>query len=39
MMLKIAVAAIVRTPVAREADLPGYLRVGILHPGIEERQF
>jgi hypothetical protein len=39
MMLKIAVAAIVRASSAGQTDFIGYLRVGIFHPGIEDRQF
>ncbi len=39
MVLEIAVAAIVRTPVAGEADLAGHPFIGIFHLGIETGQF
>jgi len=39
MVLEVASAAIVRTSVAGEADLPGSPIVGLLHLGIEPGQF
>jgi len=38
MVLEITVAAIVRTSVAGEADLPGYVVVLLFHPDIKEGQ-
>jgi hypothetical protein len=38
MVLEITVAAIVRTFVAGEADLPGYVVVLLFHPDIKEGQ-